>query len=255
MPVITSKNNGLIISASKLKDKKYRDETGLFLLNGRKLFGEALSAGIKLVRVFASPENTAPAQKSGAEVCETDISLFSKLSDEKSPEGLCAVAVKPRNRREIKPGSFVLICDRLSDPGNVGAVLRSARAFGADTVVFSSGCADVYSQKVLRGAMGAVFTQNIITEADTNELIKELEGRGFKTYAAALHTEATPLGKADLSGACAVVIGSEGSGLSNETVGLCGGALFIEMSPLCESLNAAVAASLILYRRYSGTLS
>ena len=256
MPAITSKNNGLIVELSKLKGKKYRDKTGLFLLSGKKLLVEAIAAGIKIKYVFCTEKNAQWTEKtvSGrpAELFTVSETVFDKLTDEQSPEGVCAAAEKPVYNGEIKPGSFVLICDRLSDPGNAGSVLRSARAFGTGTVVFSAGCADIFSPKVLRAAMGAAFAHNIVTGADTLQTVNKLKEKGFEVYAAALHTKAVPLSEADLSGGCAAVIGNEGQGLSEDVISACGKALFIEMEPECESLNAAIAASVIMYKRYTG---
>jgi len=253
---ITSRKNELIVKISKLKEKKHRDTTGLFLLCGKKLLSEAIASKIKIKYIFATEKNTAKAENAakicGAELYFTSEDVFCKLTDEQSPDGICAVGEIPKRNADIKDKDFVLICDGLADPGNAGAVLRSARAFGAGAVIFSAGCADIYSQKVLRGAMGAVFAGNIITGADTKSVISELKSRGFHTYAAALHTDAVPLGTADLSGGCAVVIGNEGHGLSDDIISACGETLFIEMEPECESLNAAVAASVILYKRYAG---
>ena len=256
--VITSRKNDLIVRISKLKDKKYRQKTGLFLLCGKKLLNEAALSGIKIKYIFAKEKNKEEAERAsalcpGAELYFTSEEVLSKLTDEQSPDGICAVGQIPERKFSIPKDSFVLVCDNLSDPGNAGAVLRSARAFGAGAVIFCPGCADIYSQKVLRGAMGAVFADNIITsDEDALSVISDLKNRGFKTYAAALHTNAVPLKKADLSGACAVVIGNEGHGLSDAVISACGEALFIEMEPSCESLNAAVAASVILYKRYAG---
>ena len=257
MPAITSKNNSLIIDMSKLKEKKYRDKTGLFLLSGKKLLAEAVTAGIKPGYVFATEKNLPFAESilsgcAGVELFTVSDAVMDKLTDEQSPEGICAAAEKPACGVEIKPGSFVLVCDRLSDPGNAGSVLRSARAFGAGTVIFSSDCVDIYSPKVLRGAMGAVFAHNIITGADTEKAVSELKEKGFRVYAAALHTDAVPLSDAELSGSCAVVIGNEGRGLPDGVISACDKALFIEMEPECESLNAATAASVIMYKRYTG---
>ena len=257
MPTITSRNNGLITDMSKLKEKKNRDKTGLFLLHGKKLLEEAALSGIKLRYVFSTEKNLPAAEAAcaacpSAELFTVSEPVFDKLTDEQSPEGICAAAEKPAFTHKIQPGTFVLVCDRLSDPGNAGSVLRSARAFGAGTVVFSADCADIYSPKVLRGAMGAAFAHNIITGADTVKTIKELKENGFEVYAAALHTDAVPLCKAELSGSCAVVIGNEGRGLSADVISACGKALYIEMEPECESLNAATAASVIMYKRYAG---
>lgn len=257
MPTITSRNNGLIIDMSKLKEKKHRDSTGLFLLSGKKLLEEAVRAGLKLRYVFAVEKNLPFAEKvlsgcAGTELFTVSESVIYKLTDEQSPEGVCAAAEKPVYDGKIESGSFVLVCDRLSDPGNAGSVLRSARAFGAGTVIFSADCADIYSPKVLRGAMGAAFAHNIVTGADTVKAVNGLKEKGFTVYAAALHTDAVSLSDADLSGSCAVVIGNEGRGLSDAVISACDKALFIEMEPECESLNAATASSVIMYKRYAG---
>ena len=253
---ITSRNNAVISSSSALLDKKYRDREGRFLLHGKKLADEALSSGIRIVRVFAVPELEQYAEglasASGAALYITEPHVFEKLTDQRAPEGVCVEAEIPERKFDPRPGSFILVCDRLSDPGNLGSVLRSARAFGAGGVVLSAGCADLYSPKVQRGAMGAGLCGGIVTGTDTASVIRELREKGFRTYAAALHTDAVRLSDADLSGSCAVVIGNEGGGLDPETVGLADRALFIEMEPSCESLNAAVAASVIMYRRYTG---
>ena len=258
MPKITGRSNGLITEMASLKEKKYRAQTGLFLIHGKKLLREAIRSGLDLKYVFYTGKNAdlaeSAAASSGAALYETDEYVFSKLTDEQAPEGICAAAVIPARKHRIEDGAFVLICDRLSDPGNAGTVLRSARAFGAGTVVFSSDCADIYSPKVVRGAMGASFAENIITGADTVTTVEELRKRGFRTYAAALHTDAVPLSSADLSGGCAVVIGSEGRGLPENVINACENRLFIEMDPSCESLNAAVAASVIMYKRFAGDL-
>ena len=253
---ISSRNNPLIIAAAKLNDKKYRDLSGLFLLHGKKLLEEAAASGIVLKRIYAVPSEEGYAEKlaadTGAELYITEPHVFEKLTDQRAPEGVCAEAVMRKEDPAIPDGSFVVICDRISDPGNLGTVLRSARAFGAGAVVLSSGCADLYSPKVQRGAMGAGLCVNVVREADTLSVVRELLGRGFRVYAAALHTEAEPLRKTDLSGSCAVVIGNEGGGLTDEVINSCTGAVVIEMEPGCESLNAAVAASVIMYRRYTG---
>lgn len=253
---ISSRNNPLITEASKLFDKKYRDISGLFLLHGKKLTDEALLSGTELKRVFATPENEAyaaeTAEAAGAELYITEPHVFEKLTDQRAPEGVCAEAVIPSRRIVPEEGSFVLVCDRISDPGNLGAVLRSARAFGAGCVILSAGCADLYSPKVQRGAMGAGLTVGAVRDADTLSAVADLRSRGFRVYAAALHTDAVALRDADLSGSCAVVIGNEGQGLSADVIEACGNSLVVEMDPRCESLNAAVAASVIMYRRYAG---
>lgn len=257
MTKITGKDNPRIISAGKLRQKKYRDETCRFIISGKKLAVEAQAAGIVIDEVFFSESF----MRSGADTVSTltdayprasfyEISdgLCRKLTDEDSPEGVFCVCEKP-DAAPRGAGGFVLVCDRISDPGNIGTVLRSARAFRA-RVILSADCADPYSPKVLRAAMGAVFCGNISFTRDVKSTVSELKSDGYTVYAAALHKKAVRLSEADLSGRCAVLIGNEGSGLSDDTVAVCDAALLVEMEPGCESLNAAIAASVIMYRAY-----
>ena len=257
MTRITGKDNPRIVSAGKLRQKKYRDETGLFVISGKKLAEEAMICRVNVKEIFASDgflkKEAAFAEKlqaayASAAVFSIPDGLNKKLTDEESPEGIFCVCEKPSSPDKAR-GGFVLICDRVADPGNVGTILRSARAFGA-SVILSSDCADPYSPKVLRAAMGAVFSDRISTADDVKKTVSELKNEGYKVYAAALHKKAVTLSSADLSGRCAVIIGNEGSGLSDETVAVCDEALLIEMEKESESLNAAVAASIIMYHAY-----
>ena len=254
---ITGKDNPRIVSAGKLRQKKYRDETGTFIISGAKLAAEAKAAGMQMIEAFFSDGFLAKnggfaagleAAYPGAAFYNVADRLCKKLTDEESPEGVFCVCKKPSGEEKTR-GGFVLICDRVADPGNIGTVLRSARAFGA-SVIISSDCADPYSPKVLRAAMGAVFSDRVSVTDDVAATVKRLKNGGYTVYAAALHKKAVALSSADLSGRCAVIIGNEGSGLSDETITACDAALLIEMEKESESLNAAVAASIIMYHAY-----
>ena len=136
----------------------------------------------------------------------------------------------------------------LQDPGNIGAVLRSALAFGCDGLILSDDCPDLYSPKVLRAAMGGVFRQPVLVSRDLPELIRSMREKGIDTLAAALDRSAMTSDEARLDrDGVAVVIGNEGSGLSTEMIEACGKTVFIPISARSESLNASVAASIFLW--------
>lgn len=259
MTRITGKDNPRIVSAGKLRQKKYRDETGLFIISGKKLAEEAIICRADVKEIFVSDgflnKEAAFAAKlqaayDSAAVFSIPDGLNKKLTDEDSPEGVFCVCEKPVPAKPRKDG-FILVCDRVSDPGNIGTVIRSARAFGAH-VILSSDCADPYSPKVLRAAMGAVFSGCTSFTDDVIKTVSDLQADGYKVYAAALHKKAAALSQTDLHGRCAVIVGNEGSGLADDVISACDSALMIEMEQTSESLNAAVAASVIMYRAYKG---
>lgn len=262
---ITSRKSAIITDTSKLLLKKYRDETGLFPVEGRKLCTEAYLTGQDIREMFVTDGFLEQYASTAEDICEKypDCRVYSvteeclcKLTKQESPEGIICICKRIdksekinkiysiMHRSEKRVG--VLLCDRMADPGNLGAVLRSARALGADLISVSPDSADLYSPKVLRGSMGAAFADGI-TVCDTKEQIERLRSLGFTVYAAVLGKDSLMLGKEKLSDKAAVVIGNEGSGLDGETVDACDRCLCIPMKEGAESLNAAVAASVILY--------
>ena len=144
-----------------------------------------------------------------------------------------------------RPAQKVLALEAVQDPGNVGTVLRTADAFGIDLVVLLDGCADLYAPKTVRAAMGAVFRQPAIV-MDREAFVSFCRGQNLPLYGAALSSRAQDLRKLDLSRA-AVVIGSEGQGLSRTMLDACDGELIIPMTGEAESLNAAVAAAIVMW--------
>ena len=186
--------------------------------------------------------------------------IFMKISPENAPEGIICVAdYMAKHERaafgnaafeQATSGCSVLLLESVRDPGNVGTIIRSAAAFGVKTVCMSRDCADIYNSKTLRAAMGALFGTNILYFDDIKAAIKGLQDSGRSVYAAALDRNAVRLGDVTLSALDCVVIGNEGHGLSEGTIAACDKSLFIPMEPNSESLNAAIAASVIMWNIY-----
>ena len=271
---ITSRQNRLVVETGKLCDRKTRAAQGKFCLDGVKLFGEAVEKGVSISRVFLAESKTsrtmAELQKlANAKALEnatvhilTD-EVFAKLSAEQAPEGIIAVADFPtfhttgdKSRemlREVSRGNGgILLLESVRDPGNVGTILRSAAAFGIECVVVSEDCADIYNAKTVRGAMGALFRMRIAAFSDITEAVSQLREDGRRVLAAALDPTALRLGPSVLTRRDCVVIGNEGHGLSAATVSACDRSLYIPMEAGSESLNAAIAASVILWNIYCG---
>ncbi len=267
MPTITSRANPAIVRAAKLQDKKYRREAERFFFEGVKLFSEARATGVKLEAVFVT-EDALGKYASLMEDADFDIfpvsnGVYEKISAEKSPEGVFCLA-KPLDNLKfhhimdirssqlsfiINKDEKILICDGVRDPGNLGTVIRTANALGFDRLILSADCADVYNPKTVRAAMGGLFRLHLDITDNIPVAIAYLIQCGYDVRAAALSDDAVPLPVSGVTKQTVFVIGNEGHGLSPETVQVCNGCVIIPMAPGAESLNAAIAASLLMWER------
>jgi TrmH family RNA methyltransferase len=140
--------------------------------------------------------------------------------------------------------------ESVRDVGNMGTIIRSAKAFGIDLLIISSDCADLYNSKTIRASMGAMFTQKIVTVPSISGAVKALQANGSHVYAAALKRDAKKLGEVQLKIGDAILIGNEGHGLSEESIDACDECLYIPMEAGSESLNASIAASVCMWELY-----
>lgn len=262
---VSSKANSLVVRMAKLKDKKYRKSEALFRFDGIKLFLEAVQNGapIRYVLVTESAsdrfKDTVDQSPIEANLYVLSDEVFSKLTDEQAPEGIITVCQNLESIQKINDYSFlsnalkkssVLMLESIRDAGNMGTILRSARAFGIDALVVSSDCADLYNPKTIRAAMGALFTQRVVVVDDIAAAVKEFRQKGTKVFAAALEKNARRLGSFELQKGDVILIGNEGHGLSKETIDACDECLYIPMESGSESLNASIAASVCMWELY-----
>lgn len=250
MEKITSrKNENIRVVRELLRSAKYRAETDLFAVEGDHLCCE-LSDCADNIEFFLYTERAAKkyaptVEKSLAKaefsaVITEELSEY--ISDTKSPQGLFAAAERfgamiPKDARRL------VVLDGVQDPGNVGTIIRTAEAFGLDGIVYVNNCADRFSPKTLRASMGSAFrVPSLVTMADS--LAKFLED--FAVYGAMLDESAKRLGEVKFPEKTAIVIGSEGSGISPEVAAICDEKIYIPIKG-AESLNAAMAASVLLW--------
>lgn len=258
---ITSRANPYIKEIALLSDRKHRQESGKFFFEGRKLFNEALENGVELEAVLMTERIFNKYKEKNYPFRHISVTeeVYSKISAEKSPEGVFCVAKtldKLHNLNIIYSSDLkenILILDGLRDPGNVGTVLRTAAAFGCDTVVMSSDCADVYNPKTVRAAMGAVFRQKTVTVNDLEGTVKALIGCGKKVYCATLDETSLNLNAITVTSDHCFVIGNEGNGIRREIIAAASGSVIIPMQPGAESLNASAAATVLLWEQYKVT--
>lgn len=245
MERITSVQNSKIKEAAALQDAKVRRRTGSFIAEGRKLVSELIACGIMPIRCFVR-EGTEPPY--GLDRCEcysvTD-ALIKKISVMTTPQDIIAVAKEPCER-EFESKDFILALDAIQDPSNMGAILRSAEAFGVRDVVIGEGSCDVYSQKTLRGAMGSVFRLNIHKRTLT-DFLRQIKDDGYDVIGTGLDKNYTTVDKLYRYHKKVIVIGNEGNGISDKVRDVCDVGMYIPMSGRNESLNAAVAASIVMW--------
>ena len=249
--MITSTSNPLVKEIQALNAaRKKRDETGLFIAEGKKIFLEAPRALIEKVIVSESFEkNNAGFLKFADHETVTD-SLFAKMSDTKTPQGIMTLFRKPSYEEKDlisrKKKIFLVILEDLQDPGNVGTIIRSAEGAGVSGIILGKGCADVFQPKVIRSTMGSVFRVPFLYEEDLSATVDRLHENKICVYGSYL-SGAEIYTDADYTKSCAVIIGNESRGMSRELAEKCDRLIRIPMEGKLESLNAAVAASLIMY--------
>ena len=241
MEVITSLDNKRIKNLAKLLNKKYRDETGMFLVEGEHLVIEAKRAG-SLMEVIKCED-----YEMDFDVTTTIVTydVIKKLSNTLNPQKVIGVCKKLDNK-DI--GNKVLILEDIQDPGNLGTIIRSSVAFGVDTIVVSNNTVDMYNDKVLRSSEGMIFHIDIV-KMDVNECIDKLHSEGYEIYGTKVDG-GTDLREITVGDKYAVVMGNEGAGVSEFTLDKCDKYIYIPMNSDCESLNVGVATSIILYELF-----
>lgn len=268
--VIRSKQNRAVVEACKLSERKHREEQRKFRFDGIKLLKEALEKEVPIDSVFLS-------EPKAEEICSALRSVygnaifghlgsikvvseevFGKISEEKSPEGVITIAKyidKFENFATIyNSADFIkaekapiVLLESVRDPSNLGAIIRSAAAFGIETLLISRDCADLYHPKTVRASMGMLFTQPIFRVESLPSVIEKLQQSGRRVFAAALSERAKPLGAFPLRSGDCVVIGNEGHGISAAVLQQCDSEVMIPMQPTAESLNASVAAAVFMW--------
>ena len=242
--VITSRKNPLLQQVRKLlTSRKAREEAGLFAADGTKLLAEAVRYYPGLDTVILSEGVQAQVPES-VRLIRVPEDVMESISPMQSPQGALFLCRFPE-KKAFAPVPGMLLLDGIQDPGNIGTILRTADALDIP-VVLLEGCADPYSHKVVRASMGAVFRVQPV-QAGWEQVRQDCRQAGIPIGVTALSDRARDLRQADL-GSMAVVNGSEGRGVRQEILDSADAELIIPMNPHCESLNAAVAATIVLWQ-------
>jgi len=247
METITSRTNPLCTHLRKLAASvSYRRKSGEFLCDSPKLLEEALLWHGDLHTVVCTERAPLPPVPAGVRLVQVPGDVMKSISPAEAPQGVLSVCGMPdRTLPDRLDGTRYVVLDGVQDPGNVGTILRTADAFHADGVLLVNACADLYNPKTVRATMGAVF-RCPVWSCGVEELRELLAASDLPLYGAALRADTVDARTVDYR-RCAIAIGSEGKGLSRELLAACGQTVLIPMSGHCESLNAAIAAGVLLW--------
>ena len=253
MQRITSKDNSLIKHLKKLKEKKYRDEYGEYIIEGIKLIKEAVQEKIEIKNIVICDgcdnseiiESHLKYEMAKLDFIYVPENIFKMISDVENPQRVLAVIEKPKKEEITLDDDIILALDDIQDPGNLGTILRTADSVGLKQILVSKGTADCYNPKVVRSTMGAIFRVKVIECEDLRQTLKELQEKNFKIMCASLNAKKN-IYEADYK-KNVIVIGNEANGVSKEILNLADEKVIIPMLGKTESLNASVATGVILY--------
>ncbi len=268
--IISSRSNPTVKWASSLADKKGRAESKAFIAEGEKLSFEALRRGLPVTHIFIREDRSdalipliltyeGSALYSDCQVITLSEGAFSKISTEKSPQGIisvikyldffCNMDIIYKEDFFIPRGERALSLYSLRDPGNLGAVIRSAAAFGVQHIVLSADSADIYNPKTVRAAMGTMFGVKVSIVSDFASFVTAAQENGRRVFTAELRDGAKSVKEIGLSTDDIFIIGNEGHGIDEKISSICTGSVYIPIADGVESLNASVAAAVFMWEQ------
>ena len=254
--LITSKDNETIKHIRKLKEKKYRDEYGEYIVEGIKLINEAIGEkqNVKTIIICDNCDKEAINQSSMYEVAKlncvyVDEKVFNTITEVKNPQGILAIIERNNsNEQEAEidyTQDIIVALDDIQDPGNLGTILRTVDSIGLNQILVSKGTADCYNPKVVRSTMGAIFRIKIIECEDLKQTLKETQKNNFKLVVSSLQTQNSLY---DINfDKKVIIIGNEANGVEPQIQKMADEKIKIPMLGKTESLNASVATGIILY--------
>lgn len=262
MQTITSKDNELIKHIRKLKDKKYRDESNEYVVEGVKLVEEAVKENAKIKQIIVCEDTTRTyeipthimLEIAKYECISVSDKIFNIITQVTNPQGIMAIIEKNAQNAQIDyTQDIIVVLDDVQDPGNLGTILRTVDSIGLNQIIVSKGTADAFNSKVVRSTMGAIFRIKIIEVENLAQAIKEMRKHHFKLMVTSLQTK-NSIYDIDFNKKI-IVIGNEANGVSKEIQDIADEKAKIPMLGRTESLNASVAAGVVMYEYVRQKLS
>ncbi len=256
MLLLTSRDNPNIKNVVKLKkNARFRKQTGSFIAEGLRVCVDAMLSNAQIEALFVTNQALEKYAEQIDKLASYSVKsftlapeLFELISDTETPQGvLCVIKTLDKTLQfgKINNGGKYLALDNVQDPSNLGTILRSAEAFGISGIILSSDCCDIYSPKVVRGSMGAIFRLPFMVCDSIRAFLED--NPQLDSYAAVVDSSADKITELSFCDSCVAIIGNEGNGIKKETLEACSHRFTIPMAGNAESLNASVAASIIIW--------
>ena len=242
--IITSKDNEIIKNIKKLKEKKYRLDT--YIVEGIKMVKEAISENQEIELIAIREDFKIDFDTKKIKIVAISNKIFNDISDVKTPQGILAVIKKNQNNQIETNSDYILALDSLQDPGNMGTIIRTADSANINQIIINKTTVDPYSPKVIRSTMGAIYRTNIIEVEDLKATLKEMKSKGFQIITTDLKATQS-IYDINYNNKTVVVIGNEANGVSQEILQTADKKVIIPMLGKTESLNASIAASIMIY--------
>ena len=248
---IESKNNNLFKEIKRLKEKKYRIKCNKYLIEGLRFVEEAIKSKVSIDSIIftdsfkeKNPDLFLKINEN-IKLIQMNEVLLKQLCSTENPQGI--VGVINMQNKELKSGELVVLVDKVQDPGNMGTIIRTAHAAGAAGIVMTKGTVDIYNDKTLRSTMGSIFYIPIV-EDDSLDFVKSLKKEGYKLVVSSLQGK-NNFFEENLQGKVMIAVGNEGNGVSDEVYDIADIKVKIPMPGEAESLNVAVATSIMIYEK------
>ncbi|HBI6897864.1 TPA: TrmH family RNA methyltransferase [Clostridium perfringens] len=248
---IESKNNNLFKEIKKLKEKKHRIKSNKYLIEGLRFVEEAIKSKVSIDSIIftesfkeKNPDLFLKINEN-IKLIQMNEALLKQLCSTENPQGI--VGVINMQNKELKSGELVILVDKVQDPGNMGTIIRTAHAAGAAGIVMTKGTVDIYNDKTLRSTMGSIFYIPIV-EDDSLDFVKSLKKEGYKLIVSSLQGK-NNFFEENLQGKVMIAVGNEGNGVSDEVYDIADIKVKIPMPGEAESLNVAVATSIMIYEK------
>ena len=242
--IITSKDNEIIKNIKKLKEKKYRLDS--YIVEGIKMVKEAISENQEIALIAIREDFKIDFDTKNTKIVTISNKVFNDISDVKTPQGILAVIKKNQNNQIETNSDYILALDSLQDPGNMGTIIRTADSANINQIIINKTTVDPYSPKVIRSTMGAIYRTNIIEVEDLKATLKEMKLKGFQIITTDLKATQS-IYDINYNNKTVVVIGNEANGVSQEILQIADKKVIIPMLGKTESLNASIAASIMIY--------
>lgn len=242
--IITSKDNEIIKNIKKLKEKKYRLDS--YIVEGIKMVKEAISENQEIALIAIREDFKIDFDTKNTKIVTISNKIFNDISDVKTPQGILAVIKKNQNNQIETNQEYILVLDSLQDPGNMGTIIRTADSANINQIIINKTTVDPYSPKVIRSTMGAIYRTNIIEVEDLKTTLKEMKSKGFQIITTDLKATQS-IYDINYNNKTVVVIGNEANGVSQEILQTADKKVIIPMLGKTESLNASIAASIMIY--------